>query len=406
MDEKKGKLPKGWKRFVAPTGHYYYYNKITKQSTYDRPIEDQPPPPPPPPSLPQDTGHLYEPEYDGPNGPENDNWQAAYTPGFDPKRAVEQPVRKRKRRQETAVLCRAVAHNWMLVVTNLGRPFFYDTGEKKSVWIPPDEVKTAVDQVSRDEIVMMIARARGLKDTKGVKLERKGVTVQSVESKQINQVEQAEQVEDDMDDTALLAEMDSTPYTGGIIKQRNRSPSVSGTEDDSSESDSDFDSSSKKATDNVEFDEDDIEWQIAAMMQDNPDLDLDDYEDEIPYADKVKSFTDLLVEADVNPYSPWDLEMPKLVTDPRYKVLETTSERKAAFENWSRDRIAELKGQAANTPKVSPEQLFSEFLRQYATPRLFYQEFKRKYRKEPAFKESRLSDREREKMYREFVKKK
>lgn len=35
-------LPVGWSQHLAPSGHYYYYNSVTKKSTYERPLSTLP----------------------------------------------------------------------------------------------------------------------------------------------------------------------------------------------------------------------------------------------------------------------------------------------------------------------------------------------------------------------------
>ncbi|KAJ5665806.1 uncharacterized protein N7477_008254 [Penicillium maclennaniae] len=54
-------LPPGWSEHRAPSGHLYYYNAATKQSTYTRPKE-QPSQPAPPAPDPAQSLPYYAPE--------------------------------------------------------------------------------------------------------------------------------------------------------------------------------------------------------------------------------------------------------------------------------------------------------------------------------------------------------
>ncbi|KAK9322422.1 hypothetical protein V1517DRAFT_323422 [Lipomyces orientalis] len=427
-------LPPGWTQHIAPSGHYYYFNKATKESTYERPrlhvaqtspAGDQLVSPPPQLAQPAISSHV---DHNQRPTPEQANWQAAYTPGFQQQQQREGQRRQRKpRKREVPRLLRPLSlEPWLLVVTNLGRPFVHNARERVSFWLPPPEVQAAVDTIPKDELIMMVARCRGFsggrdgarKLIRKARVEsQKGTEQVPVENhKEESTGGQLSYEDEDLDDAALLAEAEkSSSVNTEIIRQRNRSPSGSEEQEWEEESDDDGESTAEEEEDDeveldkapVEFNEDDIEWQIQAMMEENPELleGADGSDEEVPYEDRIKVFRELLVDANVNPYSPWDTEMPKVATDQRYIILETLSERKAAFENWSKERIIELKAQKANEPKFDPKEQFLELLRQYATPKLFYQEFKRKYRKEPIFKDSSLTDREKEKIYREYVRK-
>lgn len=57
------------------------------------------------------------------------------------------------------------------------------------------------------------------------------------------------------------------------------------------------------------------------------------------------------------------------------------------------------KYQETEDPRIK----YLEFLQEYATPKLYWPEFKRKYRKEPEMKVSQLSDKDREKFYRDYI---
>ncbi|KAK9240197.1 hypothetical protein V1525DRAFT_396217 [Lipomyces kononenkoae] len=426
-------LPEGWTRHVAPSGHYYYFNKKTKESTYERPKisiapaqeESVKPFLPPPDQFGKSSISPHDQHQRSSTG--QANWQAAYTPGFQQQQQQREGPhgRRKSRKREVPRLLRPLSvEPWVLVVTNLGRPFVHNVREQVSLWLPPPEVQAALDTIPKDELVMMVARCRGFKG--GRDGARKLVRKSSGESQKATQIpvesqkdesDDAQQYYDDgsLDDAALLAEADEgVTVTTGIIRQRNRSPSDSEENESSEKSEDEAESSSEEEEEfsdqgPLEYNEDDIEWQIQAMMEEHPELlegDAADEDDDIPYEDRIKVFRELLIDADVNPYAPWETAIQTIVNDQRYVALNTLSERKAAFEDWSKERITELKAQKANEPKLDPKEQFMDLLRQYATPKLFYQEFKRKYRKEPLFKDSTLSDREKEKIYRDYVKKK
>lgn len=171
------------------------------------------------------------------------------------------------------------------------------------------------------------------------------------------------------------------------------------------------------AEDPVEFNEDDIAFQLAAMGQDyglEPDEygdgNMEDWEDgaegdELTQEDSSALFKDLLNDSGVSPYSPWDkiVEEGKLVDDTRYTALTSMKARKEVWEEWSRDKIKQLREQRAKEEKKDIRIPYLAFLQKHATPKLYWPEFKRKYKKEPEMRDATLSDKDRENWYRGHI---
>lgn len=167
----------------------------------------------------------------------------------------------------------------------------------------------------------------------------------------------------------------------------------------------------------VEFDEADIAAQLQAMGEDYG-LDPGEYDDgnmddwpegaagiEISEEDAKALFKDLLNDFRINPYSPWEklLEEGKVIDDSRYTILSTMRERKEVWEEWSREKIKELREQRAKQEKKDPKIPYLALLHEKATSKLYWPEFKRKYKREPAMKDMSLSDKDKEKLYREHI---
>lgn len=169
----------------------------------------------------------------------------------------------------------------------------------------------------------------------------------------------------------------------------------------------------------VEFDEDDIAYQLAAMGE-SYGLDPGEYGNSgeqgeweegaegLPFTeeDAVALFEDMLDDRNVSPYTPWEkLIEPRsaILSDDRYTALSSTHARKKAWVDWSRKRLQRLKELRDRQEKLDPRIPYLSFLRQYATPKLYWPEFKRKYKKESVMKDTKLSDKDREKLYREHI---
>ncbi|KAH8159990.1 hypothetical protein CIB48_g8257 [Xylaria polymorpha] len=167
----------------------------------------------------------------------------------------------------------------------------------------------------------------------------------------------------------------------------------------------------------VEFNEDDIAYQLQTMGEDYG-LDPGEYDDGNPEnwpegaeglpfseADAKELFKDLLNDFGVNPYSPWEklIEDGRVFDDSRYTVLSSMKARKEVWEEWSRERIQMLKEQRAKEEKKDPRIPYMIFLQQKATPKLYWAEFRRKYKREGPMRDTSLSDQDREKWYREYI---
>lgn len=167
----------------------------------------------------------------------------------------------------------------------------------------------------------------------------------------------------------------------------------------------------------LEFNEDDIGYQLAAMGEDYG-LDPGEYGEpgEEGWEEGVEGlslsdeeatalFCDLLDDFRVNPFSTWDkvVEEGHIIEDTRYTVLSNMKTRREVFASWSRHRIQEIKVRKEKEEKEDPRIKYIAFLQEHATPKLYWPEFKRKYRKEDEMKNTQMSDKEREKLYRDHI---
>ncbi|MCJ1231728.1 hypothetical protein MMC12_008407 [Toensbergia leucococca] len=167
----------------------------------------------------------------------------------------------------------------------------------------------------------------------------------------------------------------------------------------------------------VEFNEDDIAYQLAAMGQDYG-LDPGEYgdgEDEeleegaggLPLTEEDTSalFKDMLDDHHISPYTTWEkiIESNVIVEDDRYTVLPNMKSRKEIWGEWSMDRIQRLREKRERQEKQNPLIPFLAFLQNNATPKLYWPEFRRKFKKESEMRDAKLSDKEREKWYRDYI---
>lgn len=114
---------------------------------------------------------------------------------------------------------------------------------------------------------------------------------------------------------------------------------------------------------------------------------------------------DLLDDFQINPFTTWEkvIEEGRIIEDSRYTALPNMKSRREAWSSWSRDRIQDLKERKEKQEKKDPRIRYLAFLQEHATPKLYWPEFKRKFRKEPEMKDTKLSDKDKEKFYREHI---
>ena len=288
---------------------------------------------------------------------------------------------------------------WILVTTRLRRRFVYNSETDESFWKFPKHVMLAV------------------------------ITMEKIDrDRKMEQEHQAAAIDPASTDPGPepLPAIASNPQGG--LGQRSESP---GSDEESYEEvevtddeDPDATNSAKRhKTDDasqpqqIEFDEDDIAYQLAAMGEDYG-LDPEEYDagEEatidgeaagLPLSDDDAQalFRDMLDDYRVNPYKTWEsvIERGEFIEDSRYTVLPNIRARREAFSTWSGDRIREIKENRAHEEQKDPRVGYMRFLHNFATPKLYWPEFRRKYKKEPEMRDAKLADKEREKIYREHI---
>ncbi|KAI0174822.1 DNA replication protein 4 [Pestalotiopsis sp. NC0098] len=428
-------LPPGWTEHKAPTGHTYFYNAATKESTYKRPGAENnttpaPPPPPASSSLPpagndprasfrqySAAGSLADPSaanaFLAQYGPQPHRpagrGDAAGGPGRGGHRGGgDRPKPEPRDKPKSSVVIPGF-EPWTLVYTKYGRRFAYHPEKNASYWRIPEKLMKGIIEL----------------DIRGAK-------------EKADQAARAEAGESD--DTPAGA--NTTSAAGGDVEMRDEEveeeeqeelgsdyEEVEVTDDEGAEgeegAEGDDDHPSKRQrTDEpmddlpAEFTEDDIAFQLQAMGADYG-LEAGEYDDgtdpstwpegaegfTLSDEDARELFKDMLSDYNISPFSTWDklLEDGKIVDDPRYTVLPNMKSRKDVWEEWSRAQIQVIKERRQREEKKDPRIPYLAFLKEKANPKLYWPEFKRKYRKEEPLRDTSLHDRDREKLYREYI---
>ncbi|KAE8151393.1 hypothetical protein BDV25DRAFT_138916 [Aspergillus avenaceus] len=407
-------LPPGWSEHKAPSGHLYYYNSQTKQSTYTRPqpvpVAAQPAPSAPeavhnapyltPDTLPPFSSTPYAPQgfgFGAPSQgiPHHGQPRGGFrgSKGYHDRR--NRGPEDRPKSKHTIPGCAP----WVLVKTKLGRRFVHNPETNESFWKIPPEVLVGVVEYDRLERERKEREERGENVDEESPMDEDKPETPDRQDHQDKEVATGADAGDESDEYEEVEVTDSEEEDDGHPSKRARTEGEDGQQRP------------------LEFTEEDIEYQLAAMGEDYG-LDPGEYgepgEDDweegaegLPLTedDAIALFRDLLDDYHVNPYSTWEkiIEEGQIVEDSRYTVLPNMKTRREVWSNWSRDRIQDLKQQKEKQEKRDPRIKYLALLEAHATPKLYWPEFKRKYRKEPEMKDSQLSDKDREKSYRDLI---
>ncbi|KAF2654781.1 hypothetical protein K491DRAFT_758658 [Lophiostoma macrostomum CBS 122681] len=416
-------LAPGWTEHKAPSGHAYYYNKETKSSTYVRPVANPQPSffaasAPPAhgthPTLGADANlDLFNPvaaiysaqrnqqqqrsQY---RDPRQRQWTHVAPPQQQPFRggmgggrggfsgSRRQPEDRPKHRHDIPNCA-----PWVLVKTKLGRRFVWNRDTNESFWKFPADVMKGVVEFDRVERERRERRERSEASDEG-----EDDTMADIEADLAATEENIEQAivevdgEEGMGDESEYEEVEVTDDEGedaGQPSKRQRTEEP--TEDQP-----------------MEMGEDDMAWQLAQLEDMEADFGEEDEEEGLPLTEEdcKALFKELLDDLGINPYTPWEktLDSGTLYEDERYKALPNMKARKECFNEWARDKIQFLKEQKAKMPRPDPKVEYLSLLSRLATPNLYWPEFRRKFKKEPEMKDAKLSDKEKEKLYRDHIK--
>ncbi|KAK3642421.1 hypothetical protein LTR56_010774 [Elasticomyces elasticus] len=338
---------------------------------------------------------------------------------------------------------------WILVKTKLGRRFVHNAQTKESLWRIPQDLKEAVydaeeyekereekeknakwaeeelQKMRKPEAVVDDGRARRRRSESLQREDEEAMmaelAVEAESKEEEGKKSMVKTLEPEVGDVGYDSE-GSYEYVEVTDDEGVEKPDV--VEEDGGEAGQD---QPMEDAGPVEFGEDDIAYQLAAMGQDygldpedyGGDGEGDDNEDwpgdedvagglAISAEEAANLFRDLLDDYQISPFTPWDKlisdESPSsILNDDRYTVLPTTRARKEVWDIWVRDKAAELKEARAKMEKLDPRIPYLAFLHEKATPKLYWPEFKRKYKKDAVMNDRHFADKDREKLYRDYI---
>jgi hypothetical protein len=232
---------------------------------------------------------------------------------------------------------------WLLIKTKLERRFVYHPERGESFWKIPQDIQKSLDEFDRRE--------------------REGISNEA----SVNALEVPEALSGGPSTTDnKRAEETATGPREGLADEgeSDEYEEVEVTDDEEEEHPSKRQRTGAAGKDQpLEFNEDDIAYQLAAMGHEYG-LDPGEYGDgegegeweegaqglELTKEDAANLFKDLLNDMEVNPFKPWDqvIEEGLIIDDDRYTVLPNMKSRKKVWTDWSGEKVELLREKRKN----------------------------------------------------------
>lgn len=385
-------LPPGWTEHRAPTGQFYYYHAETQESTYVRPSM----------TVVSTSSPVTE-------------------------------KKKEKKKEKPKIKKPIPGTSWMKVTTTDQNTFYTNTETKTSVWTVPEEIKDLVRKLEEEERVIAEEAARQAEQEKLATAEE-ARRAHEAEQKRLMELE-VQKVRAEVEAEATLRGLKRKPEDQSSLVTPHPLPSKpsltapvgqiptegSGVAEDGSQG-----GQRKLQKLNGDQDEDE-DWQrqiaeemaLEAEQENKPDAPQPIQTTQpaiIPSpmsamlaslsSEELKAtFKAMLLEKSIDPIAPWDNELPKFVTDPRYLALSSMKERRDLFDEFCKEKLRQRRAEKQVTAKLSPPEAYRSLLIEAVTStRTHWEEFRTKYKKDPRFRNFGRDDREREKTFKSWLK--
>ncbi|RZC71372.1 hypothetical protein C5167_034548 [Papaver somniferum] len=338
-----------WTAHKAETGVVYYYNAITKESTYEKPV-----------------GFKGEPNKVTVQ-PTPVSWEKL--PGTD----------------------------WASVTTDDGKKYYYNSITKVSCWQIPSEV-TELKKKQDEDLVktsMLLVQNANLpeKEPAPFTLSTPAITTGGRDATAFRPSAPGassalDLVKKKLQDSGVPAA--SSPLQTSSIPAAS---DVNGSKPADAAVKKSLGENSKDKQKDANVDEN-----MSDSSSDSEDVDSGPTKEEC-----IMQFKEMLKERGILPFSKWEKELPKIVFDPRFKAVPGYSARRSLFEHYVRTRAEEERKEKRAAQKAAIEN-FKQLLEEASEGidhKTDYQSFKKKWGNDPRFEA--LDRKERELLLNERV---
>lgn len=265
--------------------------------------------------------------------------------------------------------------NWLFVLTHDGYEFYYDRDTKTSFWEMPEKLKEPMEELKKLEEEQ---------EAKKNKL------------KQENEAKLAQKEKEDADNKKRLLEEEEAEQEAKRVKLEQE---ISQENDDKSE-----EHTKEEELEATEMTEEDIMWQLQQMaeaeVEETQATAQTTKEPKLSEEECLTQFNQLLAERNISPFAMYSTEYPKLMTDPRFSLVPHNKQ-KALFNKYCNELGEKIKNEKKS--KKKPEDEFKELLVSKVTQKMYWDDFRRKYKDDPRFKALSVT-REKEALFKDHVK--
>ncbi|KAL4394748.1 hypothetical protein HN51_022644 [Arachis hypogaea] len=323
-----------WTAHKTETGVVYYYNALTGESTYDKPV-----------------GFKGEPH------------QIAVQP--TPVSMVDIP-----------------GTDWMLVSTSDGKKYYYNKQTKTSSWEVPNEVaelkKKQDGDVTKDHSMsvpntnVLSDRGSGMVTLNTPAINTGGRDAAALKPSSVQSSSSAlDLIKKKLQESGMPVASSSVPV----------SPVQTGSESNGSKA-------AESAAKGLQNDNKDKQKDANGDANTSDTSSDSEDEDSGPSKEEcIIQFKEMLKERGVAPFSKWEKELPKIVFDPRFKAIPSYSARRSLFEHYVKTRAEEERKEKRAAQKAAIEG-FKQLLDEASEDidhNTDYQTFRKKWGNDPRF---------------------
>ncbi|KAI9278787.1 hypothetical protein BDA99DRAFT_493151 [Phascolomyces articulosus] len=310
--------------------------------------------------------------------------------------------------------------DWFLVQTPDGLEFYFHKPTKKSVWEIPEELKEPIEKMKQEaleqqqkELEQRQEEQRKEQQRLKDELEKEKLEREQQQQLQAKRKAEEEQEQEDVkrpkhdnDEEKVGEKQDEKEKDES---QKDQPPETTEmTEEDLLYQLEGMDPAELEAMGMIPSDEEASQEQLPpppSQQQLPPPshMPLPPSEPSMTEEERVELFTQMLSEKEISPFSTWERELPKLINDERYALVQPLSKRKNLFNNFCRILVQEHKAKKPISKK-SPEDDYMSLLKQEATVKMYWDDFRRKVKNDARFKAIR-ENKTREILFKDYIKK-
>ncbi|OAJ40901.1 hypothetical protein BDV3_005831 [Batrachochytrium dendrobatidis] len=235
--------------------------------------------------------------------------------------------------------------SWAIVLTNMNHEFYFEQESNAVSWDMPEKVVNIIGEL--------------LADAMNVNLD---------------EYAESEAKDDDDQDGLQYAQDDVQLDQSELLDAKNQINSLKRTADTASFDPTDFEPAQQMPRTTQDF----LETENLQSTSNEP------ISPELTHADRLQSFNEMLKEINPSPFATWESEETKMCNDLRFKLISNPKERRKLF-----DKYCEIHATAATKEAVAAtkdaRQIYMGLLETETTIRSKFSDLSRKFKRDPRF---------------------